>query len=235
MHGPGRERATMSEPHTLRSFDEALEKLAAGLVVMGEGVCGMIHAGGTAMQAQDVEAAALVVEQDLAVDRQFEDIRTRCLDTLLRFHPVARDLRQVMAVEHAVGDLERAADHAKSIAKRVISSPSHALSGARADLFARLVSAALGAMEDALDAFARRDADLALRVIRGDRALDVLHDDLFHTVIAGLKSRQRAVQDVQLLFAAKSLERIGDHATNIAEEAMFMTLGDQPSATRGRA
>ncbi len=222
----------MSEPHTLRTFDEALDRLSAGLVTMGEQVCEMIHAAGKTVLERDVEAAAKVVEQDLAIDRQFEDIRAACLDTLLRFHPVARDLRQVMAVEHAVGDLERAADHAKGIAKRVIANPGGPLSGPRADLFNRLVAAALGATEDALDAFARHDAELAARVIRGDRALDTLHDDLFHTVIASLRGSHRTVQDVQLLFAAKSLERIGDHATNIAEEAMFMTHGDQPGATR---
>ncbi|MFN7245052.1 MAG: phosphate signaling complex PhoU family protein, partial [Dietzia cercidiphylli] len=102
----------MSEPHTLRSFDEALDKLTAGVVIMGEQVCEMIHAAGKAVIVRNSVVAAQVVEQDLAIDRQFEDIRARCLDVLLRFHPVARDLRQVMAVEHAVGDLERAADHA---------------------------------------------------------------------------------------------------------------------------
>lgn len=222
----------MSEPHTLRSFDDALEGLSAGLVRMGDQVCEMINRAGEVMLEKDIEAAARLVEQDLAIDRQFEDMRAKCLDTLTRFHPVAGDLRQVMAVEHAVGDLERAADHAKSIAKRVISGPGMALSGPRADTFGKLVAAALGATEDALDAFARRDADLALRVIRGDRNVDALHDDLFHSVIAGLKRSHRTVQDIQLLFAAKSLERIGDHATNIAEEAMFMTRGDIPGATR---
>lgn len=222
----------MSEPHTLRSFDEALDGLSAGLIKMGEQVCEMINRAGDAMLKKDLETAAQLVEQDLAIDRQFEEIRAKCLDTLTRFQPIASDLRQVMAVEHAVGDLERSADHAKSIAKRIISSPGIALSSPRSDMFGKLVVAALGATEDALDAFARRDAQLAMRVIRGDRSVDALHDDLFHSVIAGLKRSNRTVQDVQLLFAAKSLERIGDHATNIAEEAMFMTRGDIPGATR---
>lgn len=225
----------MSNSHTLRSFDEALDRLSSVMVTMGEQVCAMIDRAGTVMITQDTDAAARLVEQDFLIDRQFEDVRAQCLDTLTRFHPVARDLRQVMAVEHAVGDLERAADHAKGIAKRVISSPGPKLAGPRSDMFAKLVTASLGATEDALDAFARRDADLAMRVVRGDRAVDALHDDLFHSVIAGLKGSHRTVQDIQLLFAAKSLERIGDHATNIAEEAMFMTRGDIPGATRFEA
>lgn len=222
----------MTEPHTLRSFDEALGQLSGGLVAMGEQVCAMINLAGKVMLDNDTVSAAQLVEQDLAIDRQFESLRGKCLDTLTRFQPMARDLRQVMAVEHAVGDLERAADHAKNIAKRVISSPSAALSGHRAEMFGKLVAAALGATEDALDAFARRDSDLASRVIGGDRAVDALHDDLFHAVIADLAGSHGTVQDIQLLFAAKRLERIGDHATNIAEEAMFMTRGDQPGAAR---
>ena len=70
-------------------------------------------------------------------------------------------------------------------------------------------------------------------MVRGDRHIDVLHDDLFHLVIAGMRRpTKRMPSDVSLLFAAKSLERIGDHATNVAEEAMFMKKGDAPSATR---
>lgn len=225
----------MNEPHTLRTFDQALEALSGGLVGMGEEVCEMIDRAGKVMLDRDLAVAARLVEQDLEIDRQFGDVRARCLDTLTRFHPVARDLRQVMAVEHAVGDLERVADHAKGIAKRVISGQGAALSGPRAEMFGKLVAASLGALEDALDAFARQDPDMAERVIRGDRAVDALHDDLFHSVIADLRANEGAEQDVQLLFAAKSLERIGDHATNIAEEAMFMTRGDQPGATRDGA
>lgn len=219
--------------HTLKSFDVALSALMASTVRMSEQVQVMVTEAGKALLTHDVDLARRVVESDLSVDRDYEAIRAQCLDILTRFHPVAGDLRQVIAIEHSAGDLERAADHAKSIAKRAISGFNGAMTEQASALFTRLHAAVVGAIEDANDALVRRDPDLAERVIRGDRQIDEIHDDLFHLVMAAPKrSAARLPSDVHLLFAAKSLERIGDHATNVAEEAMFMSKGEAPSATR---
>ena len=220
--------------HTLRSIDVTLDALVASTIAMAEHVQEMVAEAGKALLTRDVDLARRVVEHDQTVDQEFDTIRAQCLEALTRYHLVASDLRQVMAIEHSAGDLERAADHAKSIAKRVISAFDAAISEQAAVLFTRLHVAVLGALEDANDALVRGDTDLATRVVRGDRQIDVLHDDLFHLVIAGMRRpATRVPSDVSLLFAAKSLERIGDHATNVAEEAMFMKKGDAPSATRG--
>lgn len=219
--------------HTLKAIDLALNSLVASTIGMGERVQEMVAEAGKALLARDVELARRVVEQDHTVDQEFEAIRAACIQALTRYHLVATDLRQVIAIEHSAGDLERAADHAKSIAKRVISGYDAEMSEQATVLFSRLHTAVLGALEDANDALMRGDADLARRVVRGDRQIDVFHDDLFHLVIAGMKRPgTRTPSDINLLFAAKSLERIGDHATNIAEEAMFMKKGEAPSATR---
>lgn len=219
--------------HTLKSFDVALDALMASTVRMSEQVQVMVTEAGKALLTHDVDLARRVVENDLSVDREYESVRAQCLDILTRFHPVAGDLRQVIAIEHSAGDLERAADHAKSIAKRAISGFDGAMTEQASALFTRLHAAVVGAIEDANDALVRRDPDLAQRVIRGDRQIDEIHDDLFHLVMAAPKrSAARMPSDVHLLFAAKSLERIGDHATNVAEEAMFMSKGAAPSATR---
>lgn len=219
--------------HTLKSFDVALSSLMNATMRMAERVQVMVNEAGKALVAHDVDLARHVVESDLSVDRDYEALRAQCLEILTRFHPVAGDLRQVIAIEHSAGDLERAADHAKSIAKRAISGFDGAMTAESSALFTRLHAAVIGAIEDANDALSRRDPDLAQRVIRADRQIDELHDDLFHLVMAGPKrSATRMPSDVHLLFAAKSLERIGDHATNIAEEAMFMSKGAAPSATR---
>lgn len=223
----------MTEPHTLKSFDVALDDLMNGLNAMGGRVCSMVNRAGQAAIDFDTDLASEIIRDDLAVDRDFEALRARCLETLTRFHPVARDLRQVMAVEHAAGNVERIGDHAKSIAKRVISmSEDPSASESVTPLFATLHKAALEACEDALDAFARRDSHFADQIIKNDRRVDTLHDDLFHEVIASVRAGKKALPGIQLLFVAKSMERIGDHATNIAEEAAFMARGDQPSATR---
>lgn len=219
--------------HTLKSFDVALSALMDSTVRMAEQVQVMVAEAGRALLGHDVDLARHVVESDLLVDRDYEAIRAQCLEILTRFHPIAGDLRQVIAIEHSAGDLERAADHAKSIAKRAISGFDGAMTEQASALFTRLHSAVMGAIEDANDALVRGDPDLAQRVIRGDRQIDEIHDDLFHLVMAAPKrSAARLPFDVHLLFAAKSLERIGDHATNVAEEAMFMSKGAAPSATR---
>ncbi|WP_103174510.1 phosphate signaling complex protein PhoU [Paracoccus sp. SY] len=219
--------------HTLKSFDQALDGLLAATVRMAEKVHMMVSDAGRAILSGDSELARQVVEHDLAVDRDFEAIRAQCLAILARFHPVARDLRQVMAMEHSSGDLERAADHAKGMAKRVIAGLGADISDEARGQFSRLHKAVVGAIEDATDALVRRDPELAQKVVRDDRQIDAIHDDLFHLVVAAAKRPSAGVSaDVHLLFAAKSLERIGDHATNVAEEAMFMSEGAAPSATR---
>lgn len=223
----------MTNPHTLRSFDDALNGLVSDLLDMAAQVQDMLAEAGDALLDGNLDLARRVVERDLAVDQQFETIRAQCMEALVRFHPVAADLRQVMAIEHSAGNLERAADHAKGIAKRVIAGANGDMSGEASTLLQRLHAAVMGALSDASGAFKRRDPDLAQRVIRGDRQIDRIHDDLFHLVLAGLKPEPgQAGRDIHLLFVAKSLERIGDHATNLAEEALFMARGEAPSATR---
>jgi phosphate transport system protein len=223
-----------NDPHTLRSFDDALNALTAGFVAMGEHTCEMLNEAGRAMLDGDPAIARAVVEADMEVDRQFEALRSQALEVITRFTPVASDLRRVIAVEHAVGDLERIADHAKNSAKRVISNPVAALDPKGQPIFSRFHAQVLGAVEDVVDAFGRVDVDLARTIIRGDRAIDEMHDDFFNAVVADLRTgtSDRALTNVHLLFVAKNLERVGDHATNIAEEILFMARGEPAPATR---
>jgi phosphate transport system protein len=148
---------------------------------------------------------------------------------------VASDLRLILAAEHIAGNLERAADHAKNIAKRTLSlSGTGAVDPAMRDLMLRLHGAVSRMFADALRAFEKTDPQLAADVLRRDSEPDALYDDLFHAAIAKLRTGTTdAAIDVHALFVGKSLERIGDHATNIAEEVRFLTRGEIPPATRG--
>lgn len=223
----------MTEKHTLRSFEDALEGLSSQILTMGLHVLQMVETAGKVFRERNVEGAKELVSEDLKIDRQHDAINAAVVDVLSRFNPVARDLREVLAIEHVAANLERVADHAKSIAKRSISGLAPLPSGGSADLLNQLHGKVVKSLRDVLHALGDRDVLLADKVHRSDDQMDQIFDDLFHTIIADLQASQgAAVAEVQTLFVGKSLERIGDHATNIAEEIRFMTKGDLPSATR---
>jgi len=223
----------MTEKHTLRSFDEALENLSSRVSIMGQQVVEMVETAGSVFRDADAEGAQDLVRRDLEVDHQQDELNAAVVEVLSRFNPVARDLREVLATEHVVANLERIGDHAKGIAKRSITSPAPTPSGGAAEILDKLHGEVVTALRNALHAFATRDAALADLVRRGDEGIDHIYDDLFHSVVANLRTGHGAVLgDVQTLFVGKGLERIGDRATNIAEEVRFMTKGDLPPATR---
>ncbi len=224
------------DQHTLRAFGEMLEDLNAQAVRMGDHVIRMVADCVPLFLNHDLAAAKVLIQSDLQADKQKEAIISRTLEVLALHQPVASDLRLVLAVEHVASDLERAADHAKNIAKRALSLPgSKAIDHAMRDLMVSLHSEVQKMLIDAMRAFNAGDAALAEEVRRRDQMPDAIYDDLFHAAIARIQADSSDVAvDIQTLFAGKSLERIGDHATNIAEEASFRSRGDLPSATRKR-
>lgn len=224
----------MSEnPHLLKSFDASLEGLLVAFKRMGVMTAEICAIATKAYLTADDALALDAVNRDLDIDEAFEELRAECFDILLRFQPVAKDLRQVMSIEHAVGDLERAGDHAKNIAKRVISFPGLEVAGAEAAAVKELSAIVTKAVEDSVGAMTDRSITDAKRVIAADTKIDAHHDAIFDTSMVALKKRPSNAQShVQRLFVAKALERIGDHATNIAEEVLFLTRGMPPGATR---
>jgi len=224
------------DQHTLRSFTESLASLTAKASQMGELVIRMVDQSAMVFLDHDVAKAKALIQLDLEVDSQKDALLALALEVLARHQPVASDLRLLLAVEHISGDLERSADHAKNIAKRTLALPSSGrLDSTLGDLIRRLHAAVRSMLADSIKAFATRDAGLAMELGRRDLVPDAINDDLFHAVIARIQTNPAdAPIDVQALFVGKSLERIGDHATNIADEARFLVRGDAPSATRAR-
>jgi phosphate transport system protein len=222
------------DAHTLRAFGEMLEDLNKQAAQMGAHVVHMVEGCIPIFLNHDVAAAKALIQLDLQADKQKEAIIARTVDVLALHQPVASDLRLVLAVEHIASDLERSADHAKNIAKRTLTlSASKAIDPALRDLLISLHSSVLKMLIDAMQAFNFGDAALAEDVRRRDHLPDAVYDDLFHAAIARLQANSPDVAlDIQTLFVGKSLERIGDHATNIAEEASFRSRGELPSATR---
>jgi phosphate transport system protein len=223
-------------PHTLTAFEEALAGLIKRAAQMGNSVLKMVDASALVFLEHNAARAKELIQADLNVDAQKDALMAQAIDVLVRHQPVASDLRLVLAVEHLAGDLERCADHAKNIAKRALS----VTTGGKLDptidnLIRSLHQAVTSMLDDALKAFTARDPNLAAELTQRDSIPDAIYDDLFHAVIARLQTNPgEAVTDVQVLFVGKSLERIGDHATNIADEVRFLAHGDVPSATRRR-
>lgn len=216
----------------LRSFEAALADIDATFNATGNRVVEMTANAVAETLRRDRHLALSVVESDLEVDKAYEDLRAGCFDTILRFQPVARDLRRVMSVEHAVGDLERIGDYARNIAKSVIAAQVPAVIDADGRLKA-LGDLVLSALRDVLHAMATRDSIIANRVIAGDAKIDALNAAIFDAVLVEVADGSaRAEKRIRQLLTCKALERIGDHATNIAEEVLFLTRGVPAGATR---
>lgn len=219
--------------HLLKSFDASLDGLLNDFKAMGAMTAQNCNVAIKAYLTADATLALEAVNRDLDIDEAFEEIRSDCFDALLRYQPVAKDLRFIIGIEHAVGDLERAGDHAKNIAKRVISNAAPAMAEADVKAIEDMAAIVAKAIETSVAAMVARAAEDAKHVIAADEHIDARNDAIFDAAIVALRQAPAdANTQVQRLFVAKALERIGDHATNIAEEVLFLTRGVAPGATR---
>lgn len=224
----------MTSEHTLRSFDVALGDLDRKLGDMARRVVSMIETAMTAFRRADIAAAQSVIAQDPEIDRAFDAINAAVLDLLVRFQPLARDLRDIVAAQRIASNIERIADHAKGIGKRTIALAGPNGSPRALATITEMERLVLESFRDVIAALETREIGSAEAVISKDEQIDRRYDDLFHIVIADLKCTPEAANnDVQVLFVGKAIERIGDRLTNIAEEIRFMLKGEMPTATRG--
>jgi len=220
-------------PHFLKSFDAALQVLRQNFQQMGNMTAENCVLATSAYLAHDEARALEAINHDLDIDETFEQLRSDCFDVLLRFQPVAKDLRLVMGIEHAVGNLERAGDHAKTIARHVIATPRQMLAPEdriRLDEMAALVARTLG---KSVIAMTDHSTEAAKQVLAADLRVDAYRDTVFDATIVDLQRNAAQARDhIGRILVAVALERIGDHATNIAEEVLFVSRGVAPGATR---
>ena len=217
----------MEKRHTLQAFEQALSDLSAAVLIMTEHVQAMVASAAHVLLDNDLVRAGEVVENDLVVDRELETIRARCLDILVRYQPVAGDLRQVIAIEHSAGNLERAADHAKNIAKRTIILNKSPATGPIAGIshLSKMVEVML---HEVLNAYTAGDAKTAEQLRARDDEVDDAHTGLFRELLTYMMEDPRTITPcTHLIIIAKNLERIGDHSTNIAENLVFQVRGER--------
>ena len=215
----------MAQEHTYRSYERDLEEIRDQVMQMGTGVCGMLTRTMHALINGDHELAAATIARDKAVNGMEIEIDELCLAVLARRQPVASDLRFIAAALKFDTDLERIGDLCVSACERILQLQEEV----DAETVARFtdIGARAGTMiENALRAFVTADAALAEAVMDADRLINKAYANLSGFLIMRMRQRPAALADAtNLLSVAKYLERIGDHATNVAEMVIFMVEG----------
>ena len=205
-------------------FDRQLEELNEMLIHMGELCETAIEEATGALEGHDIARAKAVITADSEIDQMEKEIENLCLKLLLQQQPVARDLRQISAALKMITDMERIGDQAEDIAE--IIAFLNGRSGAECGDIDKMAKAATKMVTNSIEAFVKRDVELAKEVI----AQDDIVDDYFNRVKQDLIERISSDPSdgefaLDLLMIAKYFERIGDHATNIAEWVMFSVTG----------
>jgi phosphate transport system protein len=217
----------MSEQHTVQTFDQDLELLGRKIAEMGGIAEKMLSDAMDSLVDYDSALAQLTVDSDHRLDTLQREVEDLGIQTIARRQPVAMDLRDIIAAIRISGDLERIGDLAKNIAKRAIKTHSE-LQNPRATIGLRSMhETAATLLKDVLDAYAQRDAERAKSVWTHDAELDLLHDSVFRDLLTFMMEDPRNITFcTHLLFVSKNIERIGDHATNIAETVIYLVTGE---------
>lgn len=213
--------------HTLKAFDEDIGQLRALISQMGGLAENAINESMRSLVHRDYEAALQVVADDKKLDLLETEAEQRVVQLIALRAPMADDLRETVAALKIVGVVERIGDYAKNIAKRV-----PALEGGgqieAMSLLAEMGRIAAAMVHDVLDAYVERDAEKARGVCERDRAVDDFYDSIFRALLTFMmEDPQEISRSTHLLFVAKNIERIGDHATNIAEMVYFAATGER--------
>ena len=212
--------------HTVKSFDDELHQLRSLVTQMG-GLCeSMIGGAIEALINRDPEGAMNVVNTDARIDA-LEAEAERLATTMIALRaPMASDLREIIAALKISAVLERVGDYAKNIAKRAATLTTTAPIDPVV-IIPQMARVVIEMIRDALDAFVDRDAEKAVAVCLRDEAVDDFYNSLFRSLLTYMMEQpQNITPSAHLLFIAKNLERMGDHATNVAEMVYFSATGE---------
>ncbi|WP_430513101.1 phosphate signaling complex protein PhoU [Pannonibacter phragmitetus] len=217
----------MSE-HIVSSYDEELRALAGRVAEMGGLAEKLVNDAVSALLTHDLAKAQATVQADAKLDEMQQEIEAKFIRIVALRQPMGQDLREIMAAGRIANDLERVGDLAKNIAKRVIAIDGIFNSKKAAFGVEHMSDLALNQLKSVLDAYTGRDAEAARAVRERDDEVDAIYTSLFRELLTYMMEDPRKItQCAHLLFCAKNIERIGDHATNIAENVYFMVTGDQ--------
>jgi len=216
----------MTDQHTTKAFDTDLQDIERMVAEMGGLAEKQVADAVDALAKRDVALAQRVALADANIDTLQHEIEEKAVGTIARRQPMAVDLREIVGALRIANDLERIGDLAKNIARRVIAlngefPPAKLIRGVN-----HMTGLVLEQMKTALDSYARRDLSMAMAVWRGDEEVDAVYTSVFRELLTYMMEDPRNITFcVHLLFCAKNIERMGDHATNIAESIHYVIKG----------
>jgi phosphate transport system protein len=219
--------------HTVTAFDAELKDLQSTIAEMG-GLAEKMQADAIdALSRQDIKLAQQIIGVDARLDNLQREVEEKAILTIARRQPMAIDLRDVIATIRIANDLERVGDLVKNMAKRILAMEGHFPPQKLLAGINNMSLMALAQFKAVLDAYTQRDAQAALAVWQRDGEIDNLYNSLFRELLTYMMEDPRNIGFcTHLLFGAKNVERIGDHATNIAETVYFLVTGQNLGVDR---
>ena len=226
----------MKDPHILSAFDRDLEAVQAHVLRMGGLVEQALLDAAEALEKRDEGLAQKVRAGDEAIDALEQQIQSECARLLALRAPTAGDLRVVLSVMRIAAALERAGDYAKNLAKRALVLSNMApLEGTSASI-QRMARTVVLRLKEALDAYIAQDVVVAADIRDRDREVDQMYNSLFRELLTHMMEDPRNISAaMHLHFIAKNIERVGDHATAIAEQVIYLATGAVPGDERPKA
>jgi len=216
----------MSSKHTFTQYDDELDTLRRRVGLMGKQVCQQVLDAIEALSSEDMALAESVIEREKAINREEVDLDELCVEIIIRHAPTAGDLRLLMATMQMITDLERVGDEAKKIAKaarKIIDADAATTPNIEMRMIAER---AVAMLDKAIDAFMRRDTSAAAELAREDKKIDTAFKGITRQLATYMMEDPRLItRALDVLFIAKSIERVGDHATNVAEYVVYMVKG----------
>lgn len=223
----------MNTAHIVSAFDRDLESAQALVMRMGGLVETALLDAAEALDARDEDLATRVRAGDAAIDALEDQINTECARLIALRSPTAGDLRTVLTVMKIAAALERAGDYAKNLAKRTAVLAQMPQVPGASGAIRRLAKAVVQMLTDALDAYIRRDVKLAEDVRTRDREIDQMYNSIFREFLTHMMEDPRNIGPcMHLHFIAKNFERVGDHATSVAEQVIYLVTGELPDEAR---
>jgi len=212
--------------HTAKAFDVDLQELGRKVAEMGGLAEKQLVDAVAALTRHDLDLATEVVAADAQIDDMQREIEEKAVLTIARRQPMAVDLREIISALRISNELERLGDLAKNVGKRVLAlegdvSPPQLMRGLE-----RMANLALAQLKRVLDAYGARDVEAALAVWKGDEEIDAMCTSLFRETLTYMIEDPRNITFcIHVMFTAKNIERMGDHATNIAETVYYLVEG----------
>ena len=226
----------MQEQHIASAFDRDLETIQARIMKMGGLVEAAIMEAARSLETRDLELAERVRKGDKAIDALEEMINEEAARVIALRAPTAIDLRLILSITKISGNLERIGDYAKNLAKRTAVLAKMTPVDDSAAALRRMAREVELMLKDGLDAYIQRDVELAADVIERDREIDQMYNTLFREFLTFMMEDPRNITPcMHLHFIAKNIERMGDHATAIAEQVIYLVSGERPEEPRPKA